>query len=74
MDPGWPSEWNANRVNAFYVSPHNWKWDGSASFQGNNGQVLWEEPEVGGEVVDVYAYMNIQALCADPVNNCSSFN
>lgn len=74
LDPGWPTEWNANRINAFYVSPHNFKWDGSAAFQGNNGQVLWEQPEVGGDVVDIYAYMGMQALCADPVNNCSPFN
>jgi hypothetical protein len=65
MSPGWPASWNNNRIDAFYVAPHNWIWDGTSSFEGNNGQVLWEEPETGGPV-PVHGYVQMQGLCAEP--------
>ena len=45
--PGYNSAWNSfkkNRVNVFFVSPHNWPWDGTGSFEGNDGEVLYEWP------------------------------
>jgi hypothetical protein len=43
----YPSAWQnyqRNRVNAFWVSPHNWPWDGSTSYEGNDSEVLYEWP------------------------------
>ncbi|HEX6682353.1 MAG TPA: hypothetical protein VF062_06135 [Candidatus Limnocylindrales bacterium] len=52
MDPalgGWVvAPWNVNRVNSYYVSPHNFVWDGSQNFQGNTNQALYEYPMAGG--------------------------
>jgi len=43
-------EWNINRVNSYYVSPHNFIWDGSQDFQGNTNQALFEYPQAGSPV------------------------
>lgn len=45
--PGWKNSWDPNqynRVNAFFISPHRWPWDGATSFEGNTSQALYEWP------------------------------
>jgi hypothetical protein len=68
-DLGWPRTWrkyNANRINAFYVAPHNFIWDGTGSEEGNVGHSLYEF--VSGRAVrfDFSAVATIRGFCARP--------
>lgn len=67
------SSLNNNRVDAFYLAPDTWIWDGTPKFEGNNGQVLWEQPEAGG-TTNTYNYAGAQYLCNRPASTCSAFN
>jgi hypothetical protein len=65
---------DSNRVYAYFQSPDTWIWDGTGSFEGNNGHALYEEPEVGGSVVDDYFYLSAQYLCGVAYGLCSALN
>lgn len=71
-----PKSWNrydVNRVNAFYVSSHDWKWQGTSSDEGNVGHGLYEFDT--GKTVN-FAYggaTEIQAFCAKLIGSCAKF-
>ncbi len=64
--------YNLNRVNTYFLSPSSWPWDGTAHFEGNTGQVVYEwsmnyirkHPPWFGDVADM------KGFCA-AVNGCS---
>jgi hypothetical protein len=64
---------DGNRVNAFYLAPNDSPTDGTALFEGNNGQALWEQPENGSETV-TYNYDSGSYLCSLPDNACGNFS
>lgn len=68
--PDWAQYWK-NRVNTFYVSPHNWPWDGSAPYQGNTSQVLYEWHMSDTRVVHFYSWPTLQAFCTR-ISGCSA--
>ena len=72
----WPKSWrkyNANRVNEYYVSPHNFPWDGTGAEEGNVGHSLYEF-DTGGTVNFTYgASPTIRAFYAEAVTNCQRF-
>jgi hypothetical protein len=39
------SDWNINRVNTYYTAPTTYRWNGTSSYQGNDGHGLWEYPQ-----------------------------
>ncbi len=73
-----PRTWrkfDINRVNAFYVSSHDFIFQGTASAEGNVGHALYEFV-TGGTVNFGYgAATEIQAICSKPMQlPCKKFN
>jgi hypothetical protein len=65
---------DVNRVNANFVSPHSWVWDGTGSFEGNNGQALWETSESGASV-STYNFIGMKLFCAKTgFSGCASMS
>lgn len=55
----YPGDWNQykrNRVNAFFVSPHRWPWDGTNSYEGNTSEVLYEWPMGTTGILRMHTY------------------
>lgn len=72
-----PGSWryyNINRVNAFYQSPANFKWDGTGAEEGNVGHGLYEW--VTGGTANWVAGIGAQlwAFCAKIIGNCAPLN
>ncbi len=59
--------YDSNRVNAYYVAPDNWYWDGTSDFEGNTGHGLFEFDN-GGKPIQVYygGRAVLDAHCARP--------
>jgi hypothetical protein len=73
-----PGKWNkfdVNRVNTFYVSSHDFIFQGTASDEGNVGHALYEF-DTGGTVNFRYgAATDIRAFCAKPMGlPCAKFS
>lgn len=58
--------WDINRVNAFYVAPHSFTWQGSADFQGNNAHALYEYPMTYPGKISVLGQADSAYLCSLP--------
>lgn len=65
-------KYNRNRINTFFVSPHNWPWDGTSDFEGNTGQVVYEWSMQYSRTHKLYFQDGVQVhgLCTD-VLGCS---
>jgi hypothetical protein len=69
------AQWNTNRWNEYWHSPDTWTTDGTASPEGNSGEVLYEWPEPVG-TLSYHDYGEIDGFCADwdaPLG-CPSYN
>ncbi len=68
--PGSWKKWDVNRVNAFYLSSHVFKWQGTGSPEGDVGHALYGF-DTGGTVDFGYAVaVQLQLLCARVLGNC----
>jgi hypothetical protein len=62
LPSSWTS-WQRNEVNAFFVSPHTYPWDGTDSYEGNNSEVLYEWPMGTSTTFHVYTRGHIDYWC-----------
>lgn len=60
-----PSGWNDSRDNTFWVSPANFLWDGTPSYEGNTAQTLDEWPMNGSNAYTFYDYAVQEGFCAE---------
>ncbi len=63
-----PSAWNSwkyNEVNGFWISPHTYYWDGTASYEGTTSQVLYEWPMNSKTTFHVYTRSQLNYFCAE---------
>jgi Fibronectin type III domain len=72
--PGaWKDFWK-NRINTFYVAPHNYVWDGTGDYEGNTSHGLYEfRMSYSGKVHFLGAW-TIKAFCSDDNLGCPPFN
>jgi hypothetical protein len=71
---GYNAAWDINRTNAFYQAPHDWIWQGSANFQGNNSNTLYEYPENWPNDIFWGGTAIVRALCSNGGASCAPFN
>jgi hypothetical protein len=66
-----PKSWrkfDVNRVNAFYISPHNFIWDGTTDDEGNVGHALYEFPTAGTKDFAYGTGVSVSAICGSELN------
>jgi hypothetical protein len=63
---GWKTSWanQFNRVNAFFISPHNFPFDGSTSFEGNNSEVMYEWAMGSTGTTQIKSFSKMKLFCA----------
>lgn len=68
------SKYDINRINTYFVSPHTWPWDGTSSFEGNTGQVVYEWPMHYAKTHTLYFEDGVQlhGFCATVTGICST--
>jgi hypothetical protein len=69
LPSSWKS-WKKNEVNANWGSPHTFPWDGTAGYQGNATQVLYEWPMGTGGTFHIYTRGHIDYWCV-AIGGCS---
>lgn len=63
-------KWDVNRVNAFYLSSHVFKWQGTGSPEGDVGHALYEFDTTGTVDFGYAVAVQVQLLCARVIGNC----
>jgi hypothetical protein len=66
-------KYDLNRVNTYFLSPHNHIWDGTAHFEGNTGQVVyeWSMSYIRKHAVYFSDVVGIAGLCGELFGRCS---
>jgi hypothetical protein len=66
-------KYNLNRINTYFVSPHTWPWDGTSSFEGNTGQVVyeWSMSYARTHSLHFEDAVQIRGFCATALGVCS---